>query len=431
MGDHLGLRAGDWRERLAVVVDMMRGMSRETNPQEMVRHYGERVRQLMPSDRRLSLSRRGLGRPRFRITRSSTWAEAVNPWKDKERLPLLVGGLLAELIYGDETRLIDDLRLAADDPAAEYLAGHRSLLAIPLYDGGVAMNMVVLLRREPAAFAPEQVPEMVWVSNLFGRATAGLVLTEELQQAYRTLDHEFKVIGDLQRSLLPDRLPDIPSLDLAAYYQPSARAGGDYYDFFPLPDGCWGILIADVSGHGSPAAVLMAITHSIAHTHPGPPVPPGRLLGYVNHQLARRYTQGNENFVTAFYGIYDPARKVLTYACAGHPPPRLKRCSDGALVELDAVGGLPLGLFDGEQYADAEWPLQAGDQIVFYTDGLTETHNPAGEMFGTRRLDAVLENCALQASGLLDEVLAAVDAFTEGRPADDDRTVLIARVTAG
>jgi sigma-B regulation protein RsbU (phosphoserine phosphatase) len=419
----------DWRQRLATVVEMMRGMSRETDPQAVVRRYGEKVRQIQPSDRRLSLSRRGLSAPLYRITRSTTWDDVVNPWKDKDRLPLLSGGLLAELIYGDEPRLIDDLTVAADDPAVEYLAGHCSLLAVPLYDAGVALNMVVLLRRPPHAFAREQVPEMVWISNLFGRATAGLVLADELKQAYAALDHEFKVIGELQRSLLPARLPNIPTLDLAAHYQPSARAGGDYYDFFPLPGGCWGVLIADVSGHGSPAAVLMAITHAIAHTHPGPPMPPGRLLEYVNDELAGRYTRQNETFVTAFYGIYDPARKLLTYASAGHNPPRLKRCQDGSLVVLDAVGGLPLGIFPAQAYTNATLQLQPGDQIIFYTDGITEAHSPAGEMFGTRRLDAVLENCALQARALLDEVLRAVETFTEVRPADDDRTVLVARVT--
>src|SRR5262249_25376332 len=184
--------------------------------------------------------------------------------------------------------------------------GHRSLMAMPLFDQGVALNMVVRLKKEPAAFSREQLPELVWMSNLFGRATSNLVLSEELQRAYQDLDREFKIVGEIQRSLLPAELPTIPTLDLAAYYQPSQRAGGDYYDFFPLPEGKWGIFIADVSGHGTPAAVLMAVTHCIAHTHPGPPMLPARVLDYLNHHLARRYTSQNRSFVTAFYGIYHP-----------------------------------------------------------------------------------------------------------------------------
>jgi sigma-B regulation protein RsbU (phosphoserine phosphatase) len=423
--DHL---ATDWRQRLALIEQTMREMSQQTDPQAMVRAYAEKVRLLLPADVRLGLSRRDLQAPRYRITRSSTWAETIDPWKEKERLPLLRGGLLAELIYGDKPRVIDYLPPLPDDPAAEYLAGQRSLLAIPLFDQGVALNMVVLMRREPGGFAHDQIPEMVWMSNLFGRATHNLVLAEEVKKAYDQLDREMKGVGNIQRSLLPGRLPSIPTMDLAAFYQPSQRAGGDYYDFFPLPEGRWGILIADVSGHGTPAAVLMAITHAIAHTHPGPPTPPGELLRYVNDQLCRRYTTESETFVTAFYGIYDPASKELTYACAGHNPPRLKRCQDGALVTLDGTAGLPLGIFPGQEYASVAVTLQTGDQIVFYTDGITETHDPGGEMFGTGRLDQELENCSLQAQGLLDSVLHSVETFAAGHPADDDRTLIVARI---
>ena len=95
-----------------------------------------------------------------------------------------------------------------------------------------------------------------------------------MKHAYEIVEHELKVVADIQRSLLPQVLPAIPGLELGAYYQTSQWAGGDYYDFFPLPDGRWGILIADVSGHGTPAAVMMAITHSLAHGLPGQPDPP-------------------------------------------------------------------------------------------------------------------------------------------------------------
>src|SRR5207248_2116734 len=102
-----------------------------------------------------------------------------------------------------------------------YLAGHRSLMAIPLFDHGVALNMVILLRKEPAAFPKEELPELVWLSNLFGQATSNLVLSDGLQQAYQALDRELKAVSEIQRSLLPARLPRIPTLDLATHYQPS------------------------------------------------------------------------------------------------------------------------------------------------------------------------------------------------------------------
>jgi sigma-B regulation protein RsbU (phosphoserine phosphatase) len=423
-----GQQPGDWQQRLAYIVEMAQDLSRQTDPQAMVRSYGERVRRLLPSDGRLSLSRRGLAAPMYRITRSSTWPESINPWKEKERLPLLEGGLLAQLIYSDEPRIFDDLIVADDDPAAEYLAGHRSLMAIPLFDQGVALNMVLLLRKPPGAFRKDELPQMVWLSNLFGRATSNLVLSDELQRAYQALDRELKIVGEIQRSLLPAPLPTIPTLDLATHYQPSHRAGGDYYDFFPLPTGKWGIFIADVSGHGTPAAVLMAVTHCIAHTHPGPAQPPATVLDYLNRHLATWYTRHNENFITAFYGVYDPADRTITYACAGHNPPRLKRCQDGTLLALDRAGGLPIGIMSAAAYDEGVLHLQTGDQIVFYTDGVTEANNPEGKLFGIDRLDRVLEDCSLQAKALLDAVLRAVEDFANGRPADDDRTVIVARV---
>ena len=421
--------SGDWREKLSLIVETMREMSRHTDPQEMVRAYGERIQQLLPIDRRVSLSRRGLSPPHYRITRSTTWAEEVNPWQDRDRLPLLQGGLLAELLYGGEPRVIDDLEVGPDDPAAEYLAGCRSLLAIPMYDQGEALNMVLLMRRGPAAFPAGQVPDLVWRSNLFGRATSNLVLRAELQRAYDAIDRELKVVGDIQRSLLPAELPRVPTLDLAAHYQPARRAGGDYYDFFPLPGGRWGIFIADVSGHGTPAAVLMAVTHCMAHTHPGPPAPPGKVLDYLNHHLSARYGGLGGTFVTAFYGVYDPAARTLAYASAGHNPPRLKRCQDGSLLSLDAAGGLPLGVLPEAGYDEACQQLRPGDQIVFYTDGVTEALDPEGRLFGTARLDRVLENCALQAKALLDTLIRSVEEFAGGRPADDDRTIIVARVS--
>lgn len=427
----VGFLQGDWRERLAFLDATMREMSRQDDPQAMVRVYGGRIRKLMPAGGWVSVSRRGLEWPRYRITRSSAWTEEINPWKQVGRLPLLEGGLLGDLLYGDEPRLIDDIEplLTEDDPAFAYLDGFRSLMAIPHYEQGVTTNMVVLLEREPASFDPEKFPEWFWVSSLFGRLTYNLVLRDQLKAAYEALEREMRVVADIQRSLLPQELPAIPRLELGAHYQTSRWAGGDYYDFFPLPDGRWGILIADVSGHGTPAAVMMAITHSLAHGLPGPPEPPGLLLGHVNRQLCQRYATGsNEGFVTAFYGIFDPAARSLSYACAGHNPPRLRRCGSPTVRSLDEIGGPPLGLFDATEYDQATAMLRAGDVLALYTDGITEAMDPRGAQFGTERLDEVLGRCDLGAPGIVRAVIEAIDAFTGGQPPEDDRTLLVAVV---
>lgn len=429
LGDPAG-RAGKQTtpERMEAVVQMMRELSMQTDPQEMVRAYGRRTIAISGYDALVSLSRRDLTAPHYRVTRSWRWAEDINPWKQPQKLPLYDRGLLGELLYGNQPRLIDHLQLAPDDPAAEHLEGFASLAFVPMFDRGEAVNAAVMLRREPRAFEPDRFPEMVWLTNLFGRATHNLVLRGQLQEALEEVERELTVVADIQRSLLPPRMPAIPTLDLAAHYQTARQAGGDYYDFFALPDGRWGVLVADVSGHGTPAAVVMAVTHSIAHAFPGPPAPPGELMRFLNGKLAGRRVVGAATFVTAFYGIYDPATRRLTYSSAGHNPPRLRLASSGEIVGLDEAQSLPLGIEPTETYTDHSRTLEPGDRLILYTDGLTEAHRDAGGMFGEAGLDRALAKPAPDAAGTLGHILADLHAFTKGRSADDDMTVLSIRV---
>lgn len=418
-----------WEQRLEQVYELMAEMSQQTDPQAMVRAYGARMQKLVPVARRLSLSRRGLEAPEYRITRYSEWQEEVNPWKEKDRLPLLRGGLLADLLYSNRPHVIDELQLDPDDPAAPFLAGQQSLIAIPMLDGGEALNMVLATQSEPYGFDKERFPDTFWLANLFGRATYNLVLKDQVRAAYETIDRELKVVSNIQRSLLPTAMPDIPGLSLAAYYRTSQRAGGDYYDFFALAGGKWGILIADVSGHGTPAAVVMAITHSIAHLYPGDCGQPHALLEFVNRNLAQRYADGIEAFVTAFYGVYDPATRELTYSNAGHNPPRLWSCSRQQAKSLDGAASLPLGLMEDVQYENAKVQLELGDRLVLYTDGITEAMSPEGDLFGNARLDQIFtHSCRQGADDLVDAIVSRVADHTGDTPPTDDRTLVVATV---
>ena len=399
-------------------------MSLHDDPQEMVRSYGQQMRRYQPTAGFVSLSRRGLDSPRYRITRSSRWTEMIDPWREQDRLPVLSGGLMGELLYGDAPRVIDVLEVADDDPGREYFEGHGSLLAIPHYDRGVGQNMVLMFRDEPYGFPPDQVLDWIWVSSLFGRATQSLVLAAELKQAYSLVERELQVVAGIQRSLLPKVTPTIPTLDIATFYETSKWAGGDYYDFFRLPEGKWGILIADVSGHGTPAAVLMAVTHSLAHGHVGPHDPPSYLLDQVNRQLATLYTADTEAFVTAFYGVYDPATRLLTYSSAGHNPPRLMRCDRGVVESLDGARSLPLGILADEAFENTTLDLNPGDQLTFYTDGITEALDPDSNQFGLDRLDAILARCGGSAADLVRDVVEEVRAFTNGVTPADDQTLV-------
>lgn len=418
-----------WQERLDSVVETMREMSQQTDPQEMVRNYGTRMRRFFPADRFLAISRRDLAHPQVKVTRYSEWETEIDPWKNSDRLPILEGGLLADLIYGNKPVVIEDFELSPDDPAYEYLGGQRSLRAVPLFDQGESLNMVIATKSVTNGFSPEDLPEVVWISNLFGRATHNLVLADRLNDAYEAIDKQLKIVGEIQHDLLPAELPEIPRMELATHYKASERAGGDYYDFFPLSGGRWGMLIADVSGHGTPAAVVMAMTRSIAHTFDHANHGASELLSYINKHLADQYTSKSGAFVTAFYGIYDPSRKTFNYASAGHNPPRLKRCSTGQVLALDKAGRLPMGITPDITYDEHTDYLQAFDRLVIYTDGIVEAMNPDGELFGLDRMDAVLADCDNRGpQKILEAVLDAVDQFAAGSPQADDRTMIVAEL---
>ncbi len=416
----------NWRARLAASVEVMKELSRYSDPQEMSAVFVRRMSQLFPFTRQLTISRRGLRFPQYRVTRFNLWKEPVNPWKEPHRLPIHEGGLLAELVYSDQPRVIDDLTLDPDDPANEYLGGQRSLLAIPHFDQGTAQNVVVLAHENGEPFPRDRIGDLVLLSNLFGRATQTLVLSQAAKEAYEAVDYELRTIADIQKSLLPAALPHVPGLDVAVHYQTAKRAGGDYYDFFPLPGDRLGVLVADASGHGAPAAVLMAIAHSIAHTLPEP-VRPGELLTHLNAHLTRRYTRQTGNFMTAFYAVFDPANGVLSYASAGHNPPRLLRCVDGSRAILNRAQRLPLGIKPDEVYAEQSLPIQVGDQVVFFTDGVIEAVNHDGDVFGLDRIDAALAACPRTAEQLIQSILRELTAFTAGVPIADDRTLLVVK----
>jgi len=415
-------------ERVMVVQDMMREITRFTDPQQMVRAYGKWVRSIYPVDRFLSLSRRDLARPWYRVTRSGLWDDqglSINPWLQRERLPQFDTGIAGELLYAQNAVIHNDWQIPENDPLFEHLGGFGSMRAVPLYENGVALNMVFHLKREPGHFSDDRLADDVWLSNLFGRATYNLVLSEELRRSNESLENEMRVVADIQRSLLPAKLPEIDGIDLAAFYQTSRNAGGDYYDFFELPGGKLGILIADVSGHGTPAAVMMAVTHSIAHTRDGPPEPPHLLLEFINQRLCARYTN-NGTFVTAFYAIYDPAARSLFYCSAGHNPPLV--CGKGPARELTGSRCLPLGIIADETYTSDTTTLDPGDTLVIYTDGFVEARKPnSSDLWGVERLIQTMAECE-SSQATVDRIVHAVNQFTDGAPPTDDRTLVVAKV---
>ena len=418
-----------WQEELAIIDGVMKSISDVSDPEKLVEIYWNGVDELLPIEDYVGISRRGETPPNYLITRSSRFTEHFNPWTQRDRLPRMSGGLLGEICYGNKPAVIEDLpaRLKADDPAHFYIQGFQSLIALPHYENGENLNTTIFLYPPGVELEHQWIPMMHWQAGLFGRGTQNLVLKNQLSATLTELDRELQVVGDIQRSLLPRALPKIPGFEFATSYQTSARAGGDYYDFFPLSSGEWGLFIADVSGHGTPAAVLMAITHAIAHAQPGTHTPPAVLLKSLNRQLARSYLRGG-SFVTAFYAVLDPGTRRLTYSMAGHNPPRLVRGE--RVLSLAENGALPLGISEAEVYGEAILTLEKGDLLLLYTDGVTDAMAPAHggsplDLFGVERLDKLLlEHHADSAEKCIQRIQTEIAGFAANAPPTDDQTLI-------
>lgn len=432
-----GARVNFWnesvQERLGEVIDLLKLTSHASDdPQKSVLAYASRMRKWSTADRIISLSRRDLAPPLVRVTRSTTWTREVDPWRETDTLPVFDRGLLSDLIHAGEPRIISNLSIDPADPGFEYLKDIRSVMALPTWDGGEALNMVVQMSFQEDAFSNDRLPELLWISNLFGRLTKNLVLGRQVKEAYEALDREVKVVADIQMSLLPQENPTISTLELATHYQSSTRAGGDYYDFFDLGAGKWGILIADVSGHGTPAAVLMAILHAIAHVTPMQALEPDEVLSFINRAMAKRYTLESGSFVTMIYATYDSTSRTLRFANAGHPRP-LVRAADGRVSEIgQEIGGVPLGILPEVEYESAQAQLAPGQALVFYTDGITEAFGPGRELFGERRLHESIQVGALSgdkdASAILNKIVEDVGTFSGLTNRSDDRTLVVGMV---
>ncbi len=248
-------------------------------------------------------------------------------------------------------------------------------------------------------------------------------LKREVEQKKDALEAELEAASDVQRRLLPKRLPEIAGFKLAAHYETSLYAGGDYYDIAEMAGNQWGFLVADAEGHSAPAAVMMAMTCALFRSYPEPPLDPGELLFFLNQHMCK---VAEPSFVTALYIVYDANHHTLKIARAGHPPPMIYRSTDKKAIEYPCSGVFPLGIDPYEQVLVTEAALQPGDRILMYTDGVTERFNMDGETYGEERLLRQLEGEGnLQPQELLAAIMKDVDAFANGRPADDDQALLL------
>lgn len=405
-------------------------------PSLMLQHFGSWFARNRPTDLFISVARRDLPEGRFKVTRFLSRLDRLhqgeneppNPWRDWDELPVYEGGLIGEVISREEPQLLLDLDAGDDPHFGPHFAGMKKLMAIPQYNDGRALNWAFSFYAGDHGPQPSDLAGALMDTSLLGMATRNLVSKRQADRLNSELNRQFEQIANIQRSLLPQKLPDIPGLDIATSYLTSDQAGGDYYDFFPFPDGRWGFLIADVSGHGPAAATVMAMLRAILHCYSGEEFSPASVMRFANDKLVACNLDGS--FVTAFFAVYDPKDGSLAWARCGHNPPLLKRPRQNTVIELDAAGVPPLGIVPGLEPEQDTLRLNPGETLVLYTDGITEAFDENNVMFGVRSLISALERCSGQPDCVVDTVHAALYKHTGVMERDDDQTlVAIQRTT--
>jgi sigma-B regulation protein RsbU (phosphoserine phosphatase) len=235
---------------------------------------------------------------------------------------------------------------------------------------------------------------------------------------FSQIQKELEIARRIQTSILPPPYPQSVHFNVAARFVPMTAVAGDFYDFLVADQTQAGLLVADVSGHGVPAALIASMVKLAATSQRANAADPAMLLSGMNTVL---HGNTQEQFVTAAYVYLDAASSTLRYSAAAHPPMLLLR--GGSVVEL-AENGLMLAAFSFATYSTAEYPLESGDRLVLYTDGILEAANAAGEEFGPHRLSALLQDGAsLSAEAAADHIISSLQTWSKSQ--NDDLTVLI------
>jgi sigma-B regulation protein RsbU (phosphoserine phosphatase) len=341
----------------------------------------------------------------------------------------------AELLAATQATRID-LSTQAPDGLLRQFLGADVAIAVPIRVAGSSDHLLILgtAAAQPIASAPLELVELL-VSCL-GAYLGGALDRRELVEAARRARIEINDLADVQRLLLPEN-PDIRGLDYAIHYQPSAVAGGDYYDLMclshRLPDypiaqaDTFGLMLADVSGHGAGAAMEAVQFDAILRTYQGGEEDgPAGALTYANRHFFSR--KSRPYFMTA-QGFLVLPHIGEAYLCnAGHLPPLRRR--QGQIERLDGSRDIPIGILREHQFLNHTYDVADGDLLVFYTDGITEARDRDGAEFGVERLETVLARPQLiTPDAVLSSIVAELHAHQGSDIGSDDQTLIVLRLS--
>jgi serine phosphatase RsbU (regulator of sigma subunit) len=329
---------------------------------------------------------------------------------------LLKAGRLTRAVNIVEcTRLRDSMRAAGNNAGLRYHA------SVPLISNGKPLGLINAATSDWQFLTHADL-------HFLSAASAQVVVALERANLYEIaenrrvrLEEELAVARDVQVRLMPNKMPYIPDFELADAWRPAREVAGDFYDIFPLEGGRWGIMIGDVAGKGTAAALYMAMIHSLILSSAQKNHKPSEALLEVNRTILKQSSMGI--FVTVFLAVLDPNNHTLLYANAGHNPPILRH-SIGRHESLTLTGAV-LGVLEELTLSEREITLTSEDVVVLYTDGVTEALHPLKGDYGIERLTDAVASAPGNSREILAFLTADLDAFIEGAPQQDDITLLI------
>lgn len=320
----------------------------------------------------------------------------------------------------------------------------RSHLSKDVSIGGVVVGQLMVNTRSHRSFSQDDEQLLAMLAAQAAQALERERLQQESNERQR-LEQELDLASDIQASFLPERNPSVPGFEIAAFYRAARQVGGDFYDFIALEraadtpsgprarwgkpsvsqplDGRLGVVIADVTGKGVPAALFMVLSRTLLRASALSGRSPEAVLQFANRMLLEDARTGL--FVTAFYGIIDPPSGTLSFASGGHCYPVLFRADSGRAQLLEAQG-IVLGVVQEPRFEQRSIQLGYGDVLVLYTDGVTEAMNSRRQLFEDERLSQVLEAYHhLPPQQIVERITAAVSAFAGSTPQTDDITMIV------
>jgi phosphoserine phosphatase RsbU/P len=303
----------------------------------------------------------------------------------------------------------------------------RSELAVPLIYKDKAIGVLDLEHTRRGFFTDDHRRTMMTLAAQVAIALENARLYEEIARQERRLERDLALARELQMRLLPQTLPKLAHLELAARFAPARAIGGDLYDFIPYSLSRLGIVIGDVSGKGAPAAIYAALVSGILRSHA--PIEPGpaEMLSAVNLSLAERRIEAQ--FVSLIYAVWDDEHRTLLVSNSGLPRPIYVHDGKNSVIEAT---GLPLGLFDDADYDEFRFKMKPGDMFVFFSDGILDARNRKGELFGRGRVEKIVADCAgRSADCVVDSLFNAAGEHSAGVETFDDQTVVAIKVRDG